>query len=106
MGWFCSLCYRSRSFVLAAKFATMDGLQVGDICLTCLREKAEEDIGMEKYDALNIGYTQAVLDTAAMPLMLCPHCKKWRATVLGLGLIPKGNVICPSCIEVLIYTGK
>ena len=104
MGWFCSLCYRSRNFVLAAKFATMDGLQVGDICLTCLREKAEEDIGMEKYDALNIGYTQAVLDTAAMPLMLCPHCKKWRPTILGL--IPKGNVICPSCIEVLIYSGQ
>ena len=53
MAWFCSLCYRSRSFVLAAKFATVrDGLQVGDICLTCLREKAEEDIGMEKYDSL------------------------------------------------------
>lgn len=102
MGWFCSLCYRSREFVLGAKFATMDGLQVGDICLTCLREKAEQDIAMEKMDTIGIGYTQAVLDTEALPLMLCPHCKKWRATLL----IPKGNVICPSCIEVLIYTGQ
>ena len=102
--WFCSLCYRPRKFVLAAKFATMHGLEVGDICLTCLREKAEEDIGMEKYDALNIGYTQAVLDEGSMPLMLCPHCNKWRATLLGL--IPKANVICPSCIEVLIYHGQ
>ena len=74
---------------------------MGDICLTCLREKAEKDIAMEKCDDIGIGYTQAVLDTKALPLMFCKHCKRWRSVVL----LPKDSEICPSCIEVLIYRG-
>jgi hypothetical protein len=99
--WFCSLCLRSRSFVLAAKFATLEGLQVGDLCSQCLREKAEKDIAMEKCDDIGIGYTQAVMDEGWLPLMFCKYCKRWRSVML----LPKDSLMCPSCVQVMMSYG-
>ena len=99
MAWFCSLCYRSRSFVLAAKFATMEGVQLGDICWTCLKEKAEQEISMNKLDRIGIGYTADVLKYNALPLFRCEGCGNMVPEIV----ITKPSNICASCVLTLAY---
>jgi hypothetical protein len=102
MVWFCGLCGVPSKLVMACKVADIHQIFVGDLCMSCLRAKAESAMGMEKMDAYGIGHTQAVLDEGALQLMKCPMCKKWRPEII----MAKPNECCASCFNYLMYSNN
>lgn len=99
MPWFCSSCNTSQEIVFTTKFADIFSIGMGDLCLRCIQTIAEQNIGMEKYDALGIGYTNDVLKEGALQLMECSHCHRYRSSIL----LSKPSDMCCSCFTYYMY---
>jgi hypothetical protein len=102
--WFCSLCEKPKNLVFGAKFTHPTGrMDVGDMCLSCLKIIAELDLSMEKADMIGYGYTEEVLkhmhERGSMKLMQCVGCHKWRAEVL----LTNEGYCCASCFQYFTY---
>jgi hypothetical protein len=98
MVWFCNLCHRPAEMVFAIKCADIYDVVVGDACISCIREKAETMVSMEKEDMIGIGYTLAALQEGALQLMKCPSCHKYRDIIM----VSKPETCC-SCFNYFMY---
>lgn len=84
--------------VFAIKVADIYDVVVGDACISCIREKAETQVSMEKEDMIGIGYTLAALQEGALQLLKCTQCHKYRDIVM----MSKPEVCC-SCFNYFMY---
>jgi hypothetical protein len=94
------MCGLPSKVVMMCKVADIHQILVGDLCMDCLRAKAESAVSIEKMDDIGIGFTQDVLDEGALKIMKCPKCKKWRSEII----MAKPDECCASCFNYLMYS--
>lgn len=99
MTWICTRCGRPSKILLTAKISDIYNIDLGDLCLSCIKEMAEGYVAMDKADDIGIGYTQEALQEGALRLMKCQKCGRYREEIL-MG----SSEFCPSCFLFYLYS--